>query len=491
MEPLVKGAMQVRIILSTKHHDVQLPENTGAILVSTSLRRYALSTLINNLIGRTERPIPFEFLANGRFLKSSIEDYLNTSGTSSEDILPLEYVKASLPPVNVTSLEHPRWVHSVDVLSASSPAAAWQGRGGILTEVGDAKILSGGSDGIVRVWSASTNELLAQSSALSEHSQVVKMVKFLTPSLLVATGYDGVVRIWKYDHEHAHQPGDDPRSILPSKEFHGHKHIVNSVSVHLPSSRILSASSDHTVGLWTIKLSEAPPAPEILPSRAGSTANKRQKLNAAPNVPQRGPLALLKGHTDNATAACFSEKDHTVGYSTSWDGTLITWDLATEKLVSSCRAASDPAICLADLGKLGLLVVGTSRRNLHAVDPRVDAKSSIVMTFQGHSNEVFSVAAEPEGSGGSKIWGLVSGSGDGTCRVWDLRNIRSNGSDAAVAAKQVCESIFTLHRRSLGGSKKMVYAGEGVKVFGVCWDGEVGIVSASADKHVQVDQSLS
>lgn len=51
----------------------------------------------------------------------------------------------------------------------------------------------------------------------------------------------------------------------------------------------------------------------------------------------------------------------------------------------------------------------------------------------------------------------------------------------------VGESVYTISRESQKGEGRRV-GGEGVKVFGVCWDADVGVVSAGEDKRVQVNR---
>lgn len=98
------------------------------------------------------------------------------------------------------------------------------------------------------------------------------------------------------------------------------------------------------------------------------------------------------------------------------------------------------------------------------------------MTLRGHTNAVVSLAADPESN-----YGLVSGSHDGTCRVWDVRSSRSEKEG------RVGESLYVVERESSKGEGKKV-GGEGVKVFGVVWDKGVGIVSGGEDKRVQVNR---
>jgi len=98
------------------------------------------------------------------------------------------------------------------------------------------------------------------------------------------------------------------------------------------------------------------------------------------------------------------------------------------------------------------------------------------MTLRGHSNAVVSLARDPENA-----YGLVSGSHDGTCRIWDVRSTRTD-KDGAVG-----ESVYSISRESVKGEGRRV-GGDGVKVFGVCWDADVGIISVGEDKRVQINR---
>jgi WD40 repeat protein len=98
------------------------------------------------------------------------------------------------------------------------------------------------------------------------------------------------------------------------------------------------------------------------------------------------------------------------------------------------------------------------------------------MALRGHMNAVVCLARDP-----SSTYGLISGSHDGTCKIWDLRFTKNN-KDGVVG-----ESIYSIPRRSIEVEGKRI-AGEGVKVFGVCWDKTVGIVSVGEDKMIQINR---
>jgi WD40 repeat protein len=100
------------------------------------------------------------------------------------------------------------------------------------------------------------------------------------------------------------------------------------------------------------------------------------------------------------------------------------------------------------------------------------------MTLRGHGNAVVSLDTDP-----TSEYGLVSGSHDGTVKIWD---IRSKQYASAPGEGQVGESVYSFDRE---GAVKMRSHGEGIKVFSVKWEQEVGIVSAGEDKKVQINRS--
>lgn len=328
------------------------------------------------------------------------------------------------------------------------------------------RILTGGFDNVLRVWNMS-NEVVTTGTG---HTQSVKAAKFISPTQIASSGNDRTVRLWKFE-----DAAVGPGGILePTLELYGHKAYVDSLAIHAPSSRILSASQDSSVGLWSTRKGDAPSAAEsLLPS-----ANKRRKLSNAKSVPQRGPLSMLEGHNSPVSDVCFDEKDHTVGYSASEDHSVKTWDLTTSTCVDT-RTTTQSLFSLCHLPDAGLLATGTGGHHITLIDPRASATTISAMTLRGHSQAVYSLAPDPNSS-----YQLVSGSGDGTCRVWDIRSGRRETGGSG----RVGDSVYVISRES-AAEKPRPIAGEGVKVFGVSWDRDAGIVSVGQDKRVQINRS--
>lgn len=421
----------------------------------------------------TSSPVPFDFLINGTFLSTTLEDYLLKNGLSFETNITLQYVRSLIPPKYEASFEHDDWVSSVDILSESSPAGLWSGSSFV---AGHDRILSASYDGLLRIWNGS-GDVIATSPAgsLGGHSASVKSAKFLSSSQIASAGLDRTVRVWKYTENGERSAGE----LKPTLELYGHKGNIDSVEVDGTSKRILTASADGSIGLWTTSKASAPEAPRaMLPA---THATKRRKLVNSVSTAQRGALFLAPFHKSPASAAVFDPRDRTVAYSVGQDRDLHTIDLTTMTKVSTVPA-SNPLLSLCALpgNSSPLLAAGTSSRNVTLVDPRESQTTTSVMTLRGHVNKVVSLSRCPDNE-----YSLVSGSHDGTCRIWDLRSVRP-----AIKSEDgpggVSEAVYTIERESRSG-KKRALAGEGCKVFSVVWD-KFGIVSGGEDKRVQINK---
>ncbi|GAO18923.1 hypothetical protein UVI_02030920 [Ustilaginoidea virens] len=435
--------IQVKVIFTTDEQDLQLPETKRQLLV------------------------PADFLANGTYLRTSIQDYLQANGLSTEKTLKLQYVRSLIPPVYQASFHHDDWVGSVDVLSATAPAA--KGLDGAVAD----RVASASYDGLVRIWNPSGDAIATSGAGRGGgHTARLDAVRWLSPTKLVSAGLDRKLVVWDYSESEDGVSG----SLKHSMELWGHQKNVNALDVNCSTKRILSASSDGSVGLWTSSKRTAPQAePESLPSAHSS---KRAKLSAAATTAQRGPLAMMPMHDSQVTAAIFHPNDATVAYSASQDHTVKTIDLTTQTEVSRLTTMN-PIMCAAAL-KNSLIAAGSSARHITLLDPRESSASTAAMTLRGHINMVVSLSPSPDNE-----YSLVSGSHDSTCRVWDLRSVRQATTEEGRGV--VSEPVYTVGREWLSG-KKLPPAGDGAKVLSVVWDKSWGIVSAGEDKKVQINR---
>jgi ribosome biogenesis protein YTM1 len=411
----------------------------------------------------TQSPIPFDFFINGTFLRTTLDEYLISKGLSSETTVELQYVRSLIPPLFEASFEHDDWVSTVDVVSNTSPAGAWANTTLIS---GQERILSGSYDGLLRIWNKSGQAIATGPPASAGgHTAAIKSAKFMSPTQIASAGMDRTVRVWKYKEAEDHMSAE----LKPTLELYGHEKLIYSIAVHGPSNRILSAGGDGKIGIWSTDAASMPAAQATLLPSALNT--KRRKTGTSTSTPQRGPLSLINAHAFQVSSIIFNPLDPTVAYTASEDHTVKTFDLTTSALVDT-RTTMHALKSLTALPGISsqLLAAGTMARHVTLLDPRVQAKNTQVMTLRGHKNVVTSITPDPESN-----YGLVSASADGTCRVWDLRSTRQGTKDEGGI---VGEPVYVIERQKEKGSQ----------VFDVCWNNDVGIVSAGEDKMVQINR---
>ncbi|KAK6334659.1 ribosome biogenesis protein ytm1 [Orbilia javanica] len=443
---------KIQINLSTRDTTLSIP--LQPLRIPTNLKRYGLSTLVNHLL-ETPKPIPFDFLIDGKYLRTSIDEYLTEAGLSSEKPLDVEYVRSQLPPTYIGSFEQDDWISSVHISSSSTSTA----------------ILTGSFNGTAQITSLS-GDVLARTVPM--HTQSVKSATWISQprsgtssseASFLTAGLDRTINLWSYT------PSENPSETLqvsPTISFISHKSTVNSLSYSPSTSQFLSSSSDNTVALWSTDPSLLPTV--TAPQSTAFARKRRRTSTKPPSTIKKGPLAVLTPHTAPVSQAIHST-DPTAAYSVSWDKSIITHDLVTSQTVST-RTTQHPLLSVTTLPALNLLAAGSAARHITLHDPRESSRTVQTAVLRGHTNGVVSLVRSPESE-----YVFASGSHDGTVRIWDVRGVSSTSDGGDDGEGKSGGSLFVIKRESGTG-----------KVFGVDWSRDVGLVSVGEDKKIQINR---
>ncbi|KNC99294.1 uncharacterized protein SPPG_05548 [Spizellomyces punctatus DAOM BR117] len=420
------GDIQVQVRFRTRQQQHAVTDT--AILVPARLRRYGLSEIINHLLGRTAtdtesdettlKPIPFNFLIDGKFLQTSLKTYLDNHGLSTENIVELEYVEATLPPSPAAAFEHDEWISSVRGHSSGL-------------------VLTGCFDTLGRVWDRSG----VCKAVLKGHSGPIKSVSWIPESSIaeryrfVTGGQDAKVFGWEYDAE-----GNKSRILY---ECVGHTGSVEGVACSPDGKELATVSWDGCVLLWNTDPNDVEEAEDD----NGGESRKRRKLKSDQGadssvIPLKRAQKRLTGHVGPISCVTFAPTNSAMLVTGGWDHTVRAWDVeqSTNTVTRNCEKV---VLGMDYSGENGLIVTGHSDGVLRLWDLRAQEGQTVKLHLSSHTNWVSSVRWSSTNS-----YTFVSGSYDSTIKVWDIRSTTP---------------MYTL----AGGDKTKEQ-----KVFGVDWVGE-------------------
>ncbi|EST05449.1 WD40 repeat [Kalmanozyma brasiliensis GHG001] len=472
----------VPIHLTTSLSQYAIP--SGPYMVPISWRRTHLSTLVNKLVSSTSEStgaVPFDFIIDSSLLRTTLGEFLESSGLTSESTLNIEYVRSTLPPTRLAAFEHDDWVSSVDctyaksraymtssfdgsirIFSPSNPTEAahtfstvhkstlQSGRSGGLTcarwTVDCEAVVTGGMDGRVQLWSLSEEEGWRSGrkwvgEAHNGPVGAVDCAQGTDVTSVISGGWDGVVAVW-----------DD---------------LVSSVEVESDEEEEDGANKRR-------KTVNGSKSTKTTGSKAGSIEPTMVLYHAQPTAHAVTGAKNVFTPTSRVSSLLFerspSGKDANRAWSTGYNGQLKGWDLSsggvthTSLSLPSSTSEARPMLSLAQLAS-GSLVVGTTDRAVHLFDIRSSSNTLGVHIANAHRGPVDVVAAHP-------IDGnlFASGSGlEGGAKVWDVRSCK--------------KALFTLD----GGVQK---GEKGTLALGWSRDGQE-VVAGGKDKCITVFRGSS
>ena len=257
--------------LFTKYERYRM--GTSIISLPSRFSRYELSRLVNEAL-ELEKPIPFDFIINGRLLRVSLSDYLSSHGMSTESTIELEYVPIVGKPQESSSDDLPDWISSI--------------------RTNESGYVAGCYDGTIHVYDNDDN-LIAKKQVHKKPVKCVDMKKIGQTTFLASVSLDNTMRVMSLE-------GKEIRDYAVCS---GHDSHVLSCSVNASNGMIVTGAWNGSVLVWdTKKMSleeEVEPVHSLSESMEG--------------------ISSVKWWNDNPVTG-------------GWDHVIRIWDLETEGMLS-------------------------------------------------------------------------------------------------------------------------------------------------------------
>ena len=171
-------------------------------------------------------------------------------------------------------------------------------------------------------------------------------------------------------------------------------------------------------------------------------------------------------------------------FTASADGTCRVWDVESRRCVHVFDDHRRPVLCIAILSGRFLCTGGYDHRiNVYAMDTYRH-----VATLEGHGDAVRSLVVVDDT--------LVSGSYDGTCRCWVLKDIPSGGASGVSAPSSIrgeCTFVLQGHKgpvRALAAVGGRLFSGSYDSTV-MCWDITSGTCLGTLKGHLKPVRALT
>jgi len=417
------------------------------IAVPATTRRRGLSAIINHLLDRKVEkdakggsddesgsesdsdddeedklpPITFDFLVNGRLLRTGVEAAARREGLSLETAVKVHYFPAARAPTgDGESEELPDWITAMSSCCTS---------GGRAKAAGDANVLFAGSaDGAIRAFGCDEGGI-TELSTIGAHAGSIKCIASLPDDSTSSAEGGCLVASGSIDQTLVIHRMEKNKLALHSVFSGGHTNSICSVALMRQSQgRSVMASGDWDGNLSVWKVSSASASGDGNSSSTNKASKKKQKTSSASatavEVEEVRPASSWKAHASNISGMAYTHGSNGAKLITgSWDHSLKVHDLERQ----DCILTLNGSRVVTALGRCHNSDVVASAHpdcTVRLWDMRVHTKAGAESTSvsdttlrPSHKAWVTDVQWSP-----TDPYVLATTSHDGTVKVWDIRS---------------------------------------------------------------------
>jgi ribosome biogenesis protein YTM1 len=405
----------------------KLPEyeiTNTPISIPVKFRRLGLSQVINHLLGSTGSPIPFDFLLNNVFLRSSLEKFIEQHNIKEESTINIEYILALGEPDTSDALQHDDWISALDNHQT----------------LHDNIIFSGSYDTLIRVWKPKSNIPIFALEGHMGHITSLSSKKTNNDNeiILVSGSQDQTIKVWNVNTV--------TKSFNCTRNLIGHTDTVTACDINPIYNTVMSASWDMNIKLWDLAVQESDADSMAVPTSYDSeVSSKKRKIN--PKIINQKPQYTFTGHRQAVTCLRWTAKDEII--SGSLDFNICFWD-CNSGTNTDTKHGNKPVTCVSYAPDSQMALSSHTDGIIRLWDKRTD-KLETSSSFTSHGVWVSTVQFHP-----TRTNYFISGAYDNRIKIWDTRSTTALYTIKIHQGKILCSTWFNNSTFLTGGEDKKI-----------------------------------
>jgi WD40 repeat protein len=265
------------------------------------------------------------------------------------------------------------------------------------------RVASGAKDGSLQLWQVDSG---VPDATLRGHTDRISALAFLDADELVSGSYDKTLRVWN-------------TAVASERlKLEGHTGSICAVDVHPDKRQVLSGSYDHSLKLWDVRKGGSAIATMSEHSGPIIACQFDRKANFVVSSSRDNTLKVwdmrkrnrclftLQDHRDWVKCFQFDSKRLVSG---SYDHTVKVWDMKTGRCTRTLTGHTGAVTCVRYDSDAASLISASADRTLRMWSLKT---GDCLRTYDGHAGEVSTVAFADDR--------MYSGSKDGGVCAWSL-----------------------------------------------------------------------
>ncbi|KAI1718691.1 NLE domain-containing protein [Ditylenchus destructor] len=244
--------------------------------------------------------VELDFLIKAQLLRTSLLEFVDTNGLSTESVIQIECVLREPAPSPDKDLQDSEWVADLQV-------------------TGENLLFSVNYGGELSVWNLNKGKKLLTMKIDDGPIKCLDLMEISSEKHIVVGAQNQTLTLLSISASTSKSSKSPIIELTPRMIFRGHERSVECVAAKKDGTRVVSGSFDQCLKVWNTEKGDD----ENAYAPSNETSTKKAKITTLTKT----PMVTLEAHREAITGVKWNQENEKEVVTVSWDHSIIVWDL--------------------------------------------------------------------------------------------------------------------------------------------------------------------